>query len=96
MPERLRLLVCFGYEVEFQLDFEFAPAGFGYFEGRGFDHAGGVGVGFVELELHFFEPVGYVGVVDAADVDGPLVGVFGGNACGTIVWVEGGGCGAVD
>ena len=50
----------------------------------------------MEFELYFFEPVGYVGVVDAADVDGPLVGVFGSNACGAIVRVEGGGSGAVD
>lgn len=50
----------------------------------------------MELELDFFEPVGYVVVVDAADVDGPLVSVFGGDVGGAIVRVEGGGGGAVD
>ena len=50
----------------------------------------------MELELDFFEPVGGVGVVDAADVDGPLVGVFGGDVGGAVVWVEGRGGGAVD
>ena len=50
----------------------------------------------MQLELYFLEPVGYVGVVNAADVDGPfvrVVGVGGGFAVGG---VDGFGDGAVD
>ena len=36
----------------------------------------------MEFELHFSEPVGGVVAVDATDVDGPLVGVFGVYAWG--------------
>ena len=50
----------------------------------------------MQLELYFFEPVGYVVVVDAPDEDGPLVGVFGADAWGAVVGVEGFGDGAVD
>ena len=50
----------------------------------------------MQLELHFFEPVGDVFVVDAADEDGPLVRVFGADAGWAVAGVEGLGDGAVD
>lgn len=50
----------------------------------------------MQLELHLFQPVGYVLVVDAADEDGPLVRVLGADARGAVVGVEGLGDGAVD
>lgn len=50
----------------------------------------------MQLELHLFEPVGDVFVVDAADEDGPLVRVFGADAGGPVAGVEGLGDGAVD
>ena len=86
MPQRLRFLVRFGDKVQFDLYFELAPARLGDFEGRGLDGAERVRVGFVELELDFLEPVAQVSAVDAADVDGPLMGVFGVDAR----WAAGG------
>ena len=50
----------------------------------------------MELELDFFQPVGDVFVVEAANEDGPLVRVFGADARGAVVGVEGFGDGAVD
>lgn len=50
----------------------------------------------MQLELHLFQPVGYVFVVDAADEDGPLVRVLRAYARGAVVGVEGLGDGAVD
>ena len=96
MPEGLRFFVGFGHEVEFHLDFELAPAGFGDGEGGAFDHAGGVRVGLVEFELDFFEPVGYVFVVDAFDIDGPFVRVILVRAIFAVGGVDGFGDGAVD
>jgi len=78
------------------LNLEFSPAGFGYGEWGPFDHAGGVRVGLVEFELHFFEPVGDVVVVDAFYVDGPFVGVILVCAGFSVGWVYGLGYGAVD
>lgn len=89
MPYRLRLLGRFRHEVELDLDLELAPSCFGHFEGWGFDGAEGVGVGFVQLELHFAEPVGDVLAVDATDIDGPSVGVVGVEVGRSVSGVEG-------
>ena len=70
------------------------------FEGAGgLDDAGVVGVGVVEFELDFAEPVGEVMVRGyGAEVEGPGVGVLGGDARGTEVvrGVEGSSEGAED
>ena len=70
------------------------------FEGPGgFDYPGGVGVGFVQLELDFAEPVRYVVFGgEWTEVEGPGVGVFGGDAVRARVagWVEGAGEGTED
>ena len=50
----------------------------------------------MELELDFAEPVGDVFAVDAADVDGPLVGVFGVDVWGAVGGVEGFGDASID
>ena len=96
MPHRLRFLVRFGHKVQFYRDLEFAPSGFSDFERRAFDCAEGVGVSFVELELHFLEPVRDVFAVDAAHVDGPLVRVFGADVGGAVEGIEGFSDGAVN
>ena len=96
MPNRLRLLGRFGHKVHFDLDLEFAPAGLGHFEGRRLDRAQGIGVGLVQLELHFAQPVGDVFAVDAAHVDGPLVRVVWVYARGAVGRVEEFGDAAVD
>lgn len=57
MPESLWLFVGLGDEVELDLNFEFTPSCFDDFEGRLFDCADALGVGFVEFELDFFKPV---------------------------------------
>jgi hypothetical protein len=50
----------------------------------------------VQLELYLFEPVGYVFVADAFDVDGPSVGVFGGEVGRFLGGVDGFGYAAED
>ncbi len=50
----------------------------------------------MQLELHLFQPVGNVFVVDAADKDGPLVRVLGADVGGAVGGVDGLGDGAVD
>ena len=81
MPQHLRLFIRFRDKVQLYTNFELSPSGFGDFKGAGrVDCAGAVGVGFVELEGDFAEPVGDGGVVDAADVDCPAVGVFRGDS----------------
>lgn len=42
----------------------------------------------MQLELDFFEPIGYVFIVNTLDVDGPLMCVFGVDSWGTVVWVD--------
>lgn len=97
MPYRLRFLVRFGHEIDLDLHFELPPSGFGDFEGRGFDGAQGVGVGFVQLELHFLDEIGEVWVRGAGfEVEGPLVGVVGVYGGGARVGVEVFGDGAED
>lgn len=50
----------------------------------------------MQFELHLFEPVGYVGAVDAAHVDGPFVGVVGVGGGFAVGGVDGFGGRAVD
>jgi hypothetical protein len=89
MPQGLRLLIRFTDEIQFDLYFEFSPPCLGHFKGGRLDGTESVRVGFVELELHLFEPVGYVFAVDAFDPDRPFMGVFGGEVGGFLVWVDG-------
>ena len=66
---------------------------------RGFDDAGVVGVGVVEFELDFAEPVGEVVIGGyGAEVESPGVGVLGGDAGGAevVCGVEGSSEGAKD
>lgn len=82
VPEGRGFFVGGRDEEEFHLHFEFAPASFGDRERGDLDHSGGVGVGFVELELHFFEPVGYVFIVDSYVCEG--VGSMKCSRAGTV------------
>ena len=50
----------------------------------------------MQFELDFFEPVGDVFAVDAADEDGPLVRVLGVDVGGSVGRVEGFGYAAID
>lgn len=89
MPESLRLLHRFRYEVEFDLNLEFTPSRLRYLERGLFDGADVLGVCLVELKLDLLQPVGDVFVVDAFDVDAPLMRVIGGGVGGFLGWVEG-------
>lgn len=96
MPQVLRFLRGFGNKVEFDDDFEFSPAGFRHFKGRGFDGTQRVGVSLVQLKLHFFQPVGDVLTVHSSDIDGPLMRMVGVDAGGSVVGVKGLGDAAID
>lgn len=97
MEQLKRLLVALRMKVELDGDFKLAPSGLGHLEGRVFDRAHRRGVGLrVQLELHLFDEVGYVGVVDPLDRDCPLVGVVGGRAGRPLVGRERGRNVAID
>ena len=49
----------------------------------------------MKLELNFLEPVGYVFTVDAADIDGPCMGVIRTNIGRAFVRINGFGYAAV-
>lgn len=88
MPQGLRFLAGFRDEVELDLDFEFTPTGFGDFEWGLFDSAHVLGVGLVQLELDFFQPVGDIFTVDAFDEYAPLMRVVWGNVRWFLLWIE--------
>lgn len=101
VPERLRLLVGLGDEVQLDGDLELAPAGLGHLEGRRLDDAQAVRVRLVQLEGDLFDEVrevggGVRGGGDGAHVEGPLMRVVGGGGGGARVGGEGFGGGAVD
>lgn len=101
VPERLRLLVGLGDEVQLDGDLELAPAGLRHLERRRLDDPQAVGVRLVQLERDLFDKVGEVGGGvrgggDRAHVEGPLVGVVRRGGGGAGLGGKGFGGGAVD